>query len=48
MIKLLEKSLSNELVHFYTEDDSVKYILIKMRASLKQPNLQILMNEIWE
>ena len=46
MIKALEKSFTIKPIHSYTDDEPVKYMLSKMRASLNRPDLQILISEI--
>ena len=46
MMKSLENILHNKIIHIYTDNEAVKYMLIKMRAKLYRPDLQILINDI--
>ena len=45
-IHSLRHSLKGKVVHIYTDNEACKYMLIKMRAKLKRPDLQVIINEI--
>ena len=47
-IHSLQTKLSRKLIHIYTDNDAVKWMLIKMRSRLARPDLQILINKICE
>ena len=42
----LQKEIINKVVHLYTDNMGVKWMLINMRSKLYRPDLQILINEI--
>ena len=42
----LQKEIINKVVHVYTDNMGVKWMLINMRSKLYRPDLQILINEI--
>ena len=46
LIHSLKDSLIKKVVHMYTDNEACKYMLIKMRAKLTRPDLQIIINEI--
>ena len=41
----MRHSLNKKVVHIYTDNEACKYMLIKMRAKLKRPDLQLIINE---
>ena len=45
-IHSLRHSLKGKVVHIYTDNEACKYMLIKMRAKLRRPDLQLLINEL--
>ena len=45
-IMSLQQSLLHKVIHIFTDNEAVKYMLIKMRSDLKRPDLQSLINEI--
>ena len=47
-IHCLQGELSGKSVHIYTDNDPVKWMLIKMRSRLARPDLQIIINKICE
>ena len=47
-IHSLQTKLTRKFVHIYTDNDAVKWMLIKMRSRLARPDLQILINKICE
>ena len=47
-IHSLQAQLSRKFVHVYTDNDAVKWMLIKMRSRLARPDLQIVINKICE
>ena len=42
----LQKEINNNVVHLYTDNMGVKWMLINMRSKLYRPDLQVLINEI--
>ena len=47
-IHALATSLHHKIIHIYTDNELVKFMLIKMRAKLARPDLQILINTIYK
>ena len=47
-IHALQDKLDRKWIHVFTDNDSVKWMLIKMRSRLSRPDLQILINKICE
>lgn len=48
VIRALAPLLRRKFIHIWTDNDPVKWMLIKMRAKLSRPDLQILINKICE
>ena len=42
----LRHSLNKKVVHFYTDNEACKYMVINVRAKLSRPDLELIINEM--